>query len=126
MDILPCEVKIMLDKEEQKMPVLNCSVTSCIHNADERCCKGNILVEGADAKVSEATCCASYYERDEDSYRNQYETPDMTLQVDCEAHHCRFNDNSECHAEHIGIAGSNATCSEDTCCASFQCTCGCR
>ena len=28
------------------MPVLDCNVVSCIHNADKKCCKGNILVEG--------------------------------------------------------------------------------
>ena len=108
------------------MPVLECNVTSCIHNADEKCCKGNILVEGTDAKTPESTFCASFYERSEDSFRNQYETPDTTLQVDCEAAHCRFNSNNECHAEHIGISGSKASCCEDTKCASFQCTCGCR
>ena len=126
MVILPYEMKIMLNKEEIKMPVLDCNVTSCIHNANERCCKGNILIEGAEAKDSNATCCASYYEREEDSYRNQYESPDTALQVDCEAHHCRFNSDNECHAEHIGIAGNNATCCDETRCASFQCTCGCR
>lgn len=108
------------------MPILDCNVTSCIHNTDEKCCKGNILVEGSDAKEPEATFCASFHEREEDSFRNGCEVPDYSLQVDCEATHCRFNDDCECHAEHIGIAGNGACCSEETKCASFQCTCGCR
>lgn len=108
------------------MPVLDCNVVSCIHNADKKCCKGNILVEGSDAKTSDATFCASFYEREADSFRNQYETPDVALQVDCEATHCRFNDNCECHADHIGIDGGSVCCSEETKCASFECTCGCK
>lgn len=108
------------------MPVLDCNVTNCIHNSNEKCCKGNILIEGSDARTPEATFCASFYERSEDSFRNQFETPDTALKVDCEATNCRFNSDCECHAEHIGIAGSRACTCEDTKCASFQCTCGCR
>lgn len=108
------------------MPVLDCNVRSCIHNSDDKCCKGNILIEGSDAKTPESTFCASFYERAEDSFRNQFESPNTALKVDCEAKHCRFNKNSECKAEHIGIAGNGACSCEDTKCASFQCGCGCR
>ncbi|NLZ81346.1 MAG: DUF1540 domain-containing protein [Clostridiales bacterium] len=102
------------------MPILDCSVVGCIHNADNYCCKGTILVEGTQAKTTEGTFCASFYEKSEDSFRNQFETPDYSLQVDCEAVKCTFNKEKECHAEHIGIAGRNARNSEETECSSFE------
>ena len=86
---------------------LDCNVKTCIHNADNCCCRGNILVDGQDA------CC-------KDSYRNQYETPDVALTVDCEATGCRFNENCMCHADHINISGPSACDCQETECASFE------
>lgn len=102
------------------MPILECSVVSCIHNADDCCCKGTILVDGVQAKSTEGTSCASFHERSEDSYRNHFETPDYSLEVDCEAVSCNFNEGRECRAEHIGISGRNARRSEETECSSFE------
>ena len=35
------------------MPLLNCTVKSCLYNKDEYCAKGDILVDGRTAKMSE-------------------------------------------------------------------------
>lgn len=102
------------------MPILDCSVVSCTHNADNCCCKGAILVDGVNAKTTEGTYCASFYERSEDSFRNHYETPDYTLHVDCEATKCVYNKSNECYADHIGISGGNARRNEETECSSFE------
>ena len=99
---------------------LDCNVKTCIHNADNCCCRGNILVDGQDARSKEATCCASFYEKSDDSYRNQYETPDVSLAVDCEATGCRFNENCICHAEHIKISGNCACDCRETECSTFE------
>lgn len=103
------------------MPILRCDVVNCMHNAERCCCKGSILVEGDNADNSVDTFCASFYEKDEDSYRNVYETPDYSLQVDCEATNCIYNEDCECHAEQIGICGGGSCCcSEDTVCSTFR------
>jgi len=99
---------------------LDCDVKTCIHNADSCCCRGNILVDGEDADTKECTCCASFYEKTDSSYRNQYETPDVSLAVDCEAVNCRYNENHICRAEHINISGQSASDCRDTLCETFE------
>lgn len=104
------------------MPALKCDVVSCIHNAENCCCKGTILVEGGEAKAPEDTFCASFFEKDEDSFQNVYESPDYSLQVDCEATNCAYNEDCECNAENIGICGGkHCGCCEDTACSTFKC-----
>ncbi len=101
------------------MVKLNCNVQSCIHNAENCCCKGSILVEGHDAKKSENTYCASYYEKSGDSFRNKFETPDTAAIVDCDASNCKYNENHMCCAEQIRITGSHAKNSGETECSAF-------
>ena len=42
------------------------------------------------------------------------------IAIVCEATNCRFNENKNCKAEHISIAGGNACSSTETECASFD------
>ena len=39
------------------MTKLDCSVTNCLHNADNCCCKQAIIVDGHGAKERCETCC---------------------------------------------------------------------
>lgn len=39
------------------MTKLDCTVTGCLHNADNRCCKQAIIVDGHNAKDRDETCC---------------------------------------------------------------------
>jgi len=104
------------------MPILKCDVVSCVHNAERCCCKGAILVEGDSAKDVEDTFCASFYEKAEDSFRNVYESPNYSLQIDCEAENCVYNEDCECQADSVGICGGKrCDCAEDTACATFKC-----
>lgn len=52
------------------MPDLSCAVTSCFYNKTDRCCKENIQVEGADARVMNETSCGSFRPRRGDSFVN--------------------------------------------------------
>lgn len=101
------------------MPILECNVKSCLHNEDNCCCKGKILVEGERAAAPCNTCCASFDERTGDTFKNRYETPDMTLAVSCEATNCIYNKKKKCSAEHITISGNRASVADETECASF-------
>lgn len=102
------------------MPKLDCNVTSCLHYADNCCCKAAIIVDGCHAEDCCDTCCGSYDEKSGDSFTNVYKTPEKKLEVDCEAVNCVFNDKYHCSAEHIGIAGDGASESAQTECASFK------
>lgn len=52
------------------MTILDCSVTGCMYNEANCCHKGNIKVEGEDAKESEDTCCGSFAERGDRCAKN--------------------------------------------------------
>lgn len=110
------------------MVSLKCGVVSCMHNSDNYCCKGTILVEGREAETQSGTYCASFDENKSGSYRNHAETPQPNSVVNCEACNCIYNEKRVCRADSIGIAGTHAASSEETECASFRCRsdCGCK
>ena len=103
------------------MTQLDCTVTSCMYNKDNYCSKGDITVGGSNAKTSNETCCESFRERGEGS-SNSAGHPSSTIDVDCEATTCVYNENCKCHAGHIGIGGGGQVCDcKETECASFCC-----
>ena len=99
---------------------LDCYVTSCVYNANRCCGKGDIVVEGKDAKVNRETACDSFKERKADSPTNSANSLTKDIVIICEATNCRFNESKNCKAEHISIAGGNACSSKETECASFD------
>ena len=99
---------------------LDCYVTSCVYNANNCCGKGDIVVNGKDAKVNRETACDSFKERKSDSFKNSANSLTKDIAIVCEATNCRFNENKNCKAEHISIAGGNAGSSAETECASFD------
>lgn len=103
------------------MTFLDCSVTSCVYNEDKCCCKGDIKVEGQQAKKINETCCGSFKERNIGNASNVEKHISKEIDVACEAYNCVFNENKKCSAEHIGIAGGDACNCGETECASFRC-----
>lgn len=102
------------------MPVLDCSVKTCYYNEDNKCSLDSIKVEGRSADYSDDTACGSFKLRAGESMTNAcHKKPKSTLEVECSANKCAFNESNMCHAEHIGIAGSTADRVDETECASF-------
>lgn len=99
---------------------LDCYVTSCVYNANRCCGKGDIVVDGKEAKVNGETACDSFKERKANQTTNAVNSMSKDIAIICEATNCRFNDNKNCKAEHISIAGGNAGTSAETECASFD------
>ena len=102
------------------MPILDCSVNTSVHYADNCCCRREILVEGTHAHSENETCCGNFDERREGCCENSAKEACMQLAVGCEAINCVYNENRKCNAEHIGISGSNAKIADQTMCASFR------
>lgn len=102
------------------MTKLNCSVVSCIYNEDNLCAKGDIMVEGKTATTPNDTSCSSFKEAKNGCGCNHVGNPKKEINVDCHAVNCVFNEECHCAAEHIGIAGGNASTVADTECASFS------
>lgn len=102
------------------MTNLKCSATNCLHNCDCYCCRGEILVEGTDAKIKDNTCCGSFDLKTEGFAKNNCGHPSESLTVGCEATNCIYNKQRVCHAERIDISGPTAKNPQATECATFK------
>lgn len=102
------------------MPLLSCSAVKCIYNQDKYCGKGDILVSGDHAQEPAETCCSSFRENETGEARNSIGEPSKRIQVDCTACNCRYNEDEECQAERIDIAGSSACQCRQTQCCTFE------
>ena len=107
------------------MTILKCSATTCMYNQKELCSKGEIKVNGADARYADETCCASFQERTDTSAKNSFTEGCgcEKIQIDCKAAEFTYNDNCKCTASAIGIAGEGACQCQDTKCTTFHCKC---
>lgn len=102
------------------MTVLECSVVTCVHNEDAKCCKGTIKVDGLDATRSSLTCCDSFDKRG-NGVKNEYSRPNPKVNIECMAVNCVYNDNKICKATVVGVVGHTAENSSQTECATFKC-----
>ena len=102
------------------MTKLECSVKTCVHNADNCCCKAAIAVDGAKAKNVDDTCCASFDENRGGVFTNLFKTPETRLEVACDAVKCVYNEDQRCAAEHISISGNEACDCTETKCSTFK------
>ena len=103
------------------MPILDCTVTTCHYNVDERCSLDKIKVEGKNADKMDETACGSFKVRKENRCMNAMGMPDAENKVDCTATHCVYNENCKCGADNIGIRGNDACECTDTECGTFSC-----
>ena len=103
------------------MTQLNCTVASCRYNEDSCCCKDGIMVEGKSATTSGETCCGSFAEKTSDMVKNYTGEPKKATDVSCKAEKCVHNENCQCKASGIDVAGRNACCCSETECGTFCC-----
>lgn len=103
------------------MPALSCSAIKCIYNNEHFCGKGDILVTGEHAEESRETCCSSFCENESGQAKNSIGEPSREIWVDCTASNCRYNEEDECQAEKISIAGASACQCGQTECSTFDC-----
>ena len=102
------------------MTRLDCTVTTCIHNAEKCCCKREISVEGMNARNSMETSCGSFEENRGNMFKNIFKAPESRLQIECDATTCLYNDDHQCRAEKITINGDGARAAGQTECSSFR------
>ena len=63
------------------MTKLDCTVTNCFYNDDKCCCKGDIMVEGEEARESGSTCCGSFVEKKSSTAKNSVSQPKKDIEV---------------------------------------------
>ncbi len=102
------------------MPSLICSVQNCVYNHAMYCGKGDIMVGGEEAVKCQDTCCESFCERRMDSAQSSMGTANQDIQVDCKATQCVYNENMECMAGKVTIAGAGAAVVKETECVTFE------
>lgn len=87
------------------MTRLNCSVTDCASNQNNRCCLPSIVVSGPSARSSEGTLCGSYVAKGEGEYSNSVHAsvPNDALEITCSAESCTYNEGCRCVADGVSI-----------------------
>ena len=78
-----------------------------MYNEANCCHKGNIKVEGEDAKESEDTCCGSFAERGDRCAKNVTGDAPKNIEVACCAANCVFNKEEKCSRCQLGFPGGN-------------------
>lgn len=99
------------------MPALQCNVNSCSSNSSGYCCRPSIHVSGETAHNSSDTSCRSFSERTNHISNDvQYNSPNQSLSISCDARRCTFNQNNNCNANSISVSYGFS----GTECASFR------
>lgn len=106
------------------MTILKCSATTCMYNEDMLCSRGEIDVMGESAQRPDETSCGSFRERGSAAMNSAKNGCGCeTIQIDCKAHNCTYNEHCKCTAAAIDVGGSNASTSQETKCETFECHC---
>ena len=91
------------------MTILKCSATTCAYNEDMLCSRGEINVMGDSAKSSEETSCGSFREKSQGAMNSAKNSCGCeTIQIDCKAHNCTYNEKCKCTAAAIDVASARA------------------
>ena len=106
------------------MTILKCHATTCAYNEDTLCSRGEINVMGDSARSADETSCGSFQKKGSGTVNSTIGCCGCeTIQIDCKAHNCTYNENCKCTAASIDVDGSNATACSETKCDTFQCQC---
>ncbi len=106
----------------QTMTILKCSATTCAYNEDMLCSRGEIDMMGESAHSAEETCCGSFREKGQGTMNSAKNGCGCeTIQIDCKACGCTYNDKCKCTAASINVDGNDARKCDETKCSTFQC-----
>lgn len=106
------------------MTVLKCSATTCVYNENRLCSRGEIDVMGESAHQADETSCGSFRERNSAAQNSSGSHCGCeTIQIDCKAQNCTYNEHCKCTAAAIDVDGPNAGASQETKCCTFECKC---
>lgn len=91
---------------------LNCSASSCAYNNLGECFAGGINVDGRHATTTSHTFCASYVDKANAGFTNVSDKSKSvgTNDIICQALECKYNENKDCHANHVHINAGNVSC----------------
>lgn len=105
------------------MTDLKCSVTNCYYNKEKLCCLDSIKVDGTTAEVSDETACASFKDKQGNTFSNSCScgsSPNHSINIECTAEKCVYNNACRCTASEIDVKGDKACTCYDTKCSTFK------
>lgn len=105
------------------MTNLECNVVNCANNKDNCCCRPNIQVSGPCASNAEQTSCSSFLDASSSMQASTASnSPNISLEILCNANNCTFNTDDRCHADHISVRseGASPDTESKTECSSFR------
>lgn len=96
---------------------LNCNVTNCAHNSENKCRVGHIDINGEKALKKIGTTCMTFLDRVDSGMINSvtdYHNTDAG-DIRCAAGNCIHNKNKRCYANEVNI------CMDGGYCDTFKC-----
>ena len=106
-----------------KNHVVNCKVTDCIYNDNNKCTSAGIHIGGKDAKDAVETKCDTFTTR-ANAFTNMSGDHTNKTAIDCKSVECKYNDNYKCNLDAISVSCTCSSCScssvEETYCGSFM------
>lgn len=112
---------------------LKCDATKCVYNMNRLCSAKEIEVQGEDTMGGRFTFCGTFEERGVGNMVSglgnmnlrgeiaQLFSADQELdpRVGCNAHNCIYNNDQQCHADHVNIVSEIAETAAQTECQTF-------
>ena len=116
-----CRNKKEQDKAKQQVEKVKENVNDAVDKVSDK------IEDGADA-VKDAwkdTACESFRDQEECAVKNSADPccGCETINIDCKAHNCTYNEHCKCTAASINVSGANAHRCCDTKCDTFSCEC---
>ncbi|MGL5972947.1 MAG: DUF1540 domain-containing protein [Oscillospiraceae bacterium] len=103
------------------MTILNCDCKRCINNSNNLCCRPNLYIKGELSSVVTDTFCENFCCKSEGVMTNLvYNSANKSLDVNCLAKNCIYNNKTKCEAESIAIQNFDAYDKTQTYCSSFK------
>ena len=120
-----CFDPLIYYQEENKMTLLKCSAHNCCYNKNSLCSKGSINVDGAEARYADDTACESFRDQKDGAAMNAVDSGCgcETINIDCKAQECTYNNKCKCTASAIDVAGCSTDGCNETKCSTFACKC---
>ncbi len=106
-----------------KNHIVNCKVTDCIYNDNQKCTSAGIHIGGREATDAVQTKCDTFSTKT-NIFKSMSGDHTNKTAIDCKSVECKHNDNCKCNLDAISVSCTCSACScnsvEETYCDSFD------
>lgn len=113
---------------------LTCSVSNCVHYANNLCSANKIHISGINASITPDTHCSTFQEKNLENSLSSLSNINISGEIkqffsnsgivmypsiECDARACKFNNSGMCSSQNVNIIGGDANNSTFTYCNTF-------